>query len=377
MSTRLDNFAARLGTQLHASLDGIPLDDMPWVDAHANLTRRQRHRRRQSWAKAAATVLAAAAAVTLVIVVTQPGARSAAHPVAPSQPQILKVVATAAVGGSAPAPLAAGGGWVFAGLWDSGQVLRLDPATLHTTATLQVGTARNGPLSIAYGAGALWVLNFADGRLWRVDPATMTTTLKVTLPSQPSQVAVGDGAVWVTVCCTSSDASTRQRLLRIDAATGAITGSHDVSGDGETVPLAVGPDVVVTSHNGPVLVIDPNTMKVVRTLPDLCNGCEETAGLVAGGQGIYLTSSASVVRYDLKTGRLLATSPEITDIGAPLDAQPNGIWFSGTSRVLRLDPTSLAITAEAPVSVGGYLVQLADSIYISTDGTIEELGPAS
>jgi virginiamycin B lyase len=372
MNTPLDGFAERLSTQLHASLDRIPVDGLPWADAHLGAAERTR-RRRRFWVKASASVLAAAAAVTAVVVVAQSGGR----PVTPAQPVPLKVLATAAVGGTASAELAAGGGWVFAGLWDKGQLLRLDPTTLQTTATLQVGTASNGPLSVAYGAGAVWVLNFADGRLWRVDPATMTATLKVTLPSQPSQVAVGDGAVWVTVCCTSSDNSTRQRLLRIDPASGAITGSHAVAGDGETVPLAVGPDIVVTSHNGPVLVIDPKNMNVVRTLPDLCAGCEDTAGLVAGDQGIYVTAAASVVRYDPKSGHLLATSPEIPDIGAPLSAQPDGIWFSGTSRVLRLDPTSLAVTAQSPVAAVGYLVELTHSIYVSLEGTIDKLAIAN
>jgi virginiamycin B lyase len=377
MSTRLDNFAARLSNQLHASLDGVPVEDLPWAQGHRAAAERARRRSRRSWMRAAATVLAAAAAVTAVIVVAQPGTRPAANPAAPSQPPALTVLTSADVGGTTPAALAAGGGWVFAGMWDSGQLLRLDPTTLRTTATLQVGTARNGPLSVAYGDGAVWLLNFADGRLWRIDPATMTATLKVTLPSEPSQVAVGDGAVWVTVCCTSSDDATRQRLLRIDPDNGAITGSHDVAGDGETVPLAIGPYVVVTSHNGPVLVIDPNTMNVVRTLPDLCAGCEETAGLVAGDQGIYVTSATSAQRYDPRSGHLLATSAQIANIGAPLTALPDGVWINATTdhlRLLRLDPASLAITAEAAVRGTAQLVELDHSIYVSTDGTIDRLG---
>lgn len=380
MTARLDSFAARLSDQLHASLDGVAVEDLQWAQGHRDATERARRRNRRSWMKAAATVLAAAAAVTSVIVLAQPSARPSGHVVAPSQPQVLTVLTSADVGGSTPALLAAGGGWVFAGLWDSGQLLRLDPTTLRTTATLQVGTASSGPLSVAYGYGAVWVLNFADGQLWRIDPATMTATLKVPLPSEPSQVALADGAVWVTVCCTSSDNATRQRLLRIDPTSGTITGSHDVAGDGESVPLAVGPDVVVTSHNGPVLVIDPKTVKVLRTLPDLCDGCEETAGLVAGAQGIYVTSANSAVRYDFKSGRLLASSPMIANIGAPLSVQPDGVWISATTnglRLLRLDPVSLAITAEAAVSGIGQLVELNQSIYVSSAGTIDKLGGAS
>ena len=368
-----DNFAGRLSTQLHESLDAVQVDVPAWVDVHPKLAEDARRRRRRSTMKAAATMLAAAAAVTAVVVVAQPSARQTAHPVTPT-PQTLTVLTSAPTGGTTPAFLAAGGGWVFAGLWDSGQLLRLDPTTLRTTATLQVGTARTGPLSIAYGAGAVWVLNFADSKLWRVDPSTMTATLKVTLPAQPSQVAFGDGAVWVTVCCSSTNTSDRQRLLRIDPATGAMTGSLPVAGDGETVPLAVGRDVIVTSQNGPVLVIDPNTMNVVRTLADLCADCADTTGLVAGEKGLYVTSLSSVSRYDPQSGRLLATSPQIAGISTSLSVQSDGVWFATSSGVVRLDPASLIVTAQAPIAVTGQLAELSGSVYVSLDRAIEKLG---
>jgi outer membrane protein assembly factor BamB len=376
MSSPSNDFATRLSGQLHKSLDAVPVDDLAWVDAQSRINARAGRTRRRVRVRVTATALVVAAAMAAVVVVAQAGTRRVSHPATPSRPQAFQVLATTAVGGSTPAWLAAGGGWVFAGLWDSGQLLRLDPITLRTTATLQVGSARNGPLSVAYGDGAVWVLNFADGRLWRVDPTTMTATLKVTLPAQPSQVAVGDGAVWVTGCCTSTDTSTRQRVLRIDPDTGAITGSRAVAGDGETVPLALGPDVVVTSQNGPVVVIDPHTMKVVRTLPDLCPGCNQTTGLLASEQGIYATSVASVVRYDPHSGRVLTTPPDLTDVEAPLSVQPDGVWFAATNRLLRLDPVTLAITGQAPIAVGGQLVELAGIVYVSSAGTVDKLGPA-
>ncbi|HEY0870791.1 MAG TPA: hypothetical protein VGD55_10370, partial [Acidothermaceae bacterium] len=257
MSSTSHDFATRLSAELHQSLDAVPVDDLAWFDAQPKANERAGRRRRRARMRMTATAVAATVAVA--VVVAQAGTRRTSRPATPSRPQTFQVVATADVGGATPAVLAAGGGSVFAGLWDSGQLLRIDPITLRTTATLQVGTPRSGPLSISYGDGAVWVLNFDDSQLWRVDPATMTPTLRVPLPAQPSQVAFGDGAVWVTVCCSSTETATRQRLLRIDPTTGTITGTHQVAGEGETVPLAVGPDVVVTTQNGPVDVIDPNT----------------------------------------------------------------------------------------------------------------------
>jgi hypothetical protein len=373
MTSSLEDFAARLTTQLHESLDATPVDDLSWADARPSVRTRARRRRRRSLVTATATMLVAAAAVTAVVVVAQPSGRKGTPTVTPSQTAELSVVATAAVGGTTPPLLAAGGGWVFAGIWDSGQLLRLDPTTLHTTATLQVGSTQSGPLSIAYGFGAVWVLNFDDGRLWRVDPATMTATLKVQLPAQPSRVAVGDGAVWVTGCCTSSDTSTRQRLIRINPETGAITDTRVVAGDGETVQLAVGPDVVVTSQNGPILIIDPKTMNVVSTLPDVCAGCDETAGLVAGPEGFYISSLGFVDRYDPHSGRLLAKYPPTTAVGTPLSVQPDGVWIAAGDRLLRLDLISLAVTAQATVAGAGYLVELSNSIYVSTAGVVEKV----
>ncbi len=373
-----NDFDTRLRGQLHTSLDAVPVDDRAWVDARSGINARAGSKRRRVRLRVTATALVTAATVAVAVVVAQAGNRRASHPATPTPPQTFQVLATAAVGDATPAFLAAGGGWVFAGLWDSGQLLRLDPITLRTTATLQVGTARTGPLSISYGDGAVWVLNFADGQLWRVDPATMTATLKVPVPAQGSQVAFGDGAVWVTGCCTSTETSTRQRLLRIDPATGTITGSRQVAGDGETVPLAVGPDVVVTSQNGPALVIDPHTMNVVSTLSDLCPGCNETAGLAAGSEGIYSVGlSAPPQRFDPHSGHVLATGPTIADVSTPLGVQPDGVWFATTDQLLRLDPTTLAITGQAPIAVTGQLVELAGSVYVSSGGTVDRLGPAS
>jgi hypothetical protein len=57
--------------------------------------------------------------------------------------------------------------------------------------------------------------------------------------------------------------------------------------------------------------------------------------------------------------------------------QVDGVWFAATNRLLRLDPTSLAITGQAPVAVIGHLTELAGAVYVSSDGTVNKLDPAS
>ena len=204
--------------------------------------------------------------------------------------------------------LTVGDGAVFAALWDSATVVKLDQTTLARVGSLQVGSRQSGPLSIAYGAGALWVPNFADGRLWRIDPTTMRSTLKIKLPGQASQVAVDDGSVWVTVCCTSTSTATRQKLLRIDPATGAITGRVTIPGDGETVNLsAAAESIVASSQNGPLTFIDPRTLVVQQRVSTTCDGCDSAPGVVTGSDSAYIATGTAVTRLALPTGRRLAS----------------------------------------------------------------------
>jgi hypothetical protein len=58
----------------------------------------------------------------------------------------------------------------------------------------------------------------------------------------------------------------------------------------------------------------------------------------------------------------------------PLSVQSDGIWIAAGDRLLRLDPSSLAVTAQAPVAVTGHLVELPHSIYVSFGGAIDRLG---
>jgi YVTN family beta-propeller protein len=98
--------------------------------------------------------------------------------------QVFGEIASVAFGGNAV--------W-FAS--SSGQTLsKLDPETVATTQTYQVG---HGPSGIAVGQGAVWVANSRDGTVSRVDPATgQTRTISVGPP--PAGVVAAYGAVWVT-----------------------------------------------------------------------------------------------------------------------------------------------------------------------------------
>jgi len=63
--------------------------------------------------------------------------------------------------------------------------------------TVGLGPAPN---SITAGEGAIWVADPGDGNVWRIDEATRQTT-PYPLPQSPgtSEIAVGDGVVWISI----------------------------------------------------------------------------------------------------------------------------------------------------------------------------------
>ena len=369
MSASDQGVVARLRAELHESLDTVSFADRSMAPPQRYVAAFVRRRRRRSARWAAATAVALVAVAGGLAVTRN---HRNAIPAAPTEPQAFTVIQTAATGEQTPAALAAGGSWLFATSWDTGQLLRLDPVTLRTTATLQVGTVRNSAVSIAYGADAVWLLNFADGNLWRVDPNTMAATLTVTLPAEASEVAYGHGAVWVTLCCTSTTTANRQRLLRLDPTTGAITGSVVVAGEGETVALSVGQHVVVASQSGPILVIDPVTLKVERSMANPCD-CGDVPGIAEGTRGLYVSSLTSLLQFD-STGRQTATRDLVGNV-ATIGAHSESVWFAEDNQLLRLDPVSLAVTGRAPIGAVGHVSELGSSIYVSVAGAVDKLGP--
>ena len=215
-------------------------------------------------------------------------------------PATNEVVATIAVGRAASG-LAVGAGAVWVSRRSDGTVVRIDPATNQVAATIAVGRApgavtvaggvvwvalperglgRIDPASnrstvvdvprccdgeLAAGEGALWVASRGGGTLVRVDAATGRVAARIPLPrmadQRPHQVAVGDGAVWVT--SASAKRGTANLLWRVDPASNQVTGTLDLgptSAGGIPNSVAVG--------NGAVWVGGMTKGSIVRLEPE-------------------------------------------------------------------------------------------------------------
>jgi YVTN family beta-propeller protein len=109
-------------------------------------------------------------------------------------------------------------------------VTRVDAKTEKVIAKIPVGPS---PRFLATGLGAIWTLNQGDGSVSRIDPATnkVAATIEVGVPGTGGDIAVGEGAVWVTAI--------GKPLSKIDPATNRVVAQY-VGKGGDALRVGLG-----------------------------------------------------------------------------------------------------------------------------------------
>jgi YVTN family beta-propeller protein len=107
---------------------------------------------------------------------------------------------------------------------------RVDAKTEKVIAKIPVGPS---PRFLAAGLGGIWTLNQGDGSVSRVDPATnkVVATIEVGVPGGGGDIAVGEGAVWVTAI--------GKPLSKIDPATNKVVTQY-VGKGGDALRVGLG-----------------------------------------------------------------------------------------------------------------------------------------
>ena len=126
-------------------------------------------------------------------------------------------------------------------------LVRVDPKTEKVTAKIPVGPT---PRFLAVGMGSVWTLNQGDGSVSRVDPKTnkVTATIEVGVPGEGGDIAVGEGAVWVTAI--------GKPLSKIDAATNRVLAQY-VGKGGDALRVGLGSIWLSNHEMHEVWRIDP------------------------------------------------------------------------------------------------------------------------
>lgn len=197
-----------------------------------------------------------------------------------------------------------------------GSVVRLDPAT-GTLAQTITG------ISVAEGGGRITGLAAGEGGVWvgsqpnveHVDPVSGTVHGTIYVQSFFVQPVVGFRTVWVL---------SGNELLRINPATDALLPPVRLTSPGATIPaqnhVAVGEGAVWVSIDNSVVEVDPIRNEVIRRI-DTGN----VDGIAAGDDGVWV--------IDGLTGRLTEIDPTSGKIVGSIDVpgSPNAITVGGGS----------------------------------------------
>ncbi len=101
--------------------------------------------------------------------------------------------------------------------------------------------------------------------------------------------------------------------------------------------------------------------------------------LLADGDSLWVATPSSVVRLNLRNGSTIARTPIPTNgVNAGLAFGAGSVWLAptGTSRLLRIDPSSNRLVADIPLgatdsqrvgSLGGGVAFAADKVWVSRD----------
>jgi YVTN family beta-propeller protein len=280
---------------------------------------------------------------------------------------VLAVVAVAAAALAVVLPLSLTGSKTG----PSATLRQIDPATNRVATTIEIGS---DPSGIAVGEGAVWVTDRDDNTLSRIDLETRAVKAVPVDPS-PMGVATGDGVVWVA---SSYGAGTS--LLSIEPTTLGITSTSRVPSG----PVAVGDGTVWTGGNL-VLAHWAPRLAYLGEIAVLNLGYSRTAdpteGLAVGEGAVWVANAAlkKVLRIDLEAKQVVA---EIELGFAPSDvaAGLGGVWVSdGTGNsVVRIDPATNRVRQTIRVGRRPFSLAVGDgAVWVanSRDGTVSRIDP--
>jgi len=244
----------------------------------------------------------------------------------------------------------------------------IDPETGRLVGDVSVGTF---PTDVVIGEGAVWATNTADGTVDRIDPGSKTVRQTIRVGSGPAGIAFGDGSIWVANGASGT-------VSRIDPESNEVIETIDVGNGPSGVAVGSGAVWVVNRDDHTVSRIDPASGKVARP-----SGVGvEPLDVAAGTEGVWVTSSdGKIVRIDPRSGSVVDT----VNVGR----RPTGIaigfgsiWVANNldGTVSRIDPDSSAVTATIEVGEGPYGIAAGlDAIWVGSevDATIARIDPAT
>lgn len=196
----------------------------------------------------------------------------------------------------------------------------------------------DGPAEVAVGDGALWVSNTEDETVSRVDPETNEVAVTVQLAGAPGDLAVGEGGeVWVAIPELGS-------VHRIDPVTNATTPDRriDVAPPGTPLDLAIDESLWVSVVERELVQIDLATGDEIRRIDWI-----KPVNVAARYDSVFVLDAGGNVRgVDPLTGDPTAVELTFEDVQGRGDIH----YYDGKVWVARGDGSALYSVDVAAVS---------------------------
>jgi YVTN family beta-propeller protein len=261
-------------------------------------------------------------------------------------------------------------------------IAAIDAVNGNVTSFIESATA---PSNIAVGEGAVWVLNTQDRTVSRIDPKTKAVTGTRKTRGVPTDIAAGEGAVWVGNGGGRTGNFTVS-ISRIDPTTSTITGTvtlpnrtagsiFDPTLNGGFPNIAVGAGAVwAADPDGTVSRLDPETGKRLATID------VEADKIAAGREGVWFVKGAAVTRINPRTNGVGQTIRVGSEGTAGIALGAGSIWVTAEQQgaVWRIepgpDPETRSITVGAGVT---YVAFGAGAVWAANyvDGTVSRIDP--
>ena len=309
--------------------------------------------------------------VLVIMVMLGSCAAPASHPAQGSSavPASVSGLAVSVPLGGEVDGLAAGGGYLWAYVRDSGVLVRVDQHTGQARRFV-LGAWRGTPVVIAAGPHGLWLANQYSTRpdLVLIDPRTGRVAARPRLPGDSGPItglAAADGSLWILV--PDGAVPPGWRVLRLNPVTNRVNGiSADTPGTqltGHTAAIWASSGQIWVTGSMPVIVrLDPRALTLRETVTA---GLSE--GLVFGGGHAWALDMArpQLAVVDPLTGRVIrtVTTPPPSPTGDDyVVAGPDLLWVFRGSWLSQLNPATGHIMTSAridPIAPTFYLPAVA------------------
>lgn len=268
----------------------------------------------------------------------------------------LALLATGPEAGQAPSAI------------DANAVGVIDGATRRLASQVEVGAA---PSQVAAGEGSIWITSGDDDSVARVDPEDGTVRETIGVGSGPNGIAVGNRAIWVA---NGLDGT----VSRIDPRENEVVQTIDVGNGPAGVAYGEGAVWVANRVDGTATRIDARTGEVTGTYP----AGEGAIDLAVGSGAVWAASQVEgrLVQLDARTGeRVRSISVGNGPSGVALDS--GSVWVTNEldGTVSRVDSIRGAVTATVPVGDSPNDVAVgAGGVWVSNEfgRTISVIDPA-